>query len=87
MTATNTLSASILRRRYVAGVNQAQFTKFNVIKEIDKKSDWDGDDLQIAIETESPQGLGPDTPAAQAAARQSKALSLAKPNSIKCLHP
>ena len=37
MTATNTLSASILRRRYVAGVNQAQFTKFNVIKEIDKK--------------------------------------------------
>lgn len=72
MTATNPLSASILRRRYVAGVNQAQFTKFNVIKEIDKKSDWDGDDLQIAIETESPQGLGPDIPAAQAAARQSK---------------
>lgn len=72
MTATNALSAAILKRRYQSGVSQAQFTKFPVINEIDKSTDWTGDDWQIAIETESPQGLGVDIPAAQAGAVQSK---------------
>ncbi len=72
MTATNTLSEPILRRRYQSGVSQAQFSKFKVINEVTKKTDWKGDDYQIAIETESPQGLGIDIPAAQAAAVQSK---------------
>jgi hypothetical protein len=72
MTATNALSVAILRRRYQAGVSQAQFTKFPVINEIEKKTDWTGDDYAIAIETESPQGIGPDIPSAQAAAAQSK---------------
>ncbi len=72
MTATNALSTSILRRRYQSGLPQAQFTKFNVINEIQKKTDWTGDDYTFAIETESPQGLGNDVPAAQAAALQSK---------------
>jgi hypothetical protein len=71
MTATNALSQAILRRRYQSGVPQAQFTKFPVINEVDKKTDWTGDDYAIAIETESPQGLGPDIPSAQAAAAQS----------------
>ncbi len=72
MTATNALSTAILKRRYQSGVSQAQFTKFPVINEITKKTDWTGDDYAIAIETESPQGLGTDVPAAQAAAVQSK---------------
>lgn len=72
MTATNALSTAILRRRYQAGVPQAQFTKFPVINEIEKKTDWTGDDYAIAIETESPQGIGVDVPTAQAAAAQSK---------------
>lgn len=72
MTATNALSSAILKRRYQSGVSQAQFTKFPVINEIDKSTDWTGDDWAISIETESPQGLGPDIPAAQAGALQSK---------------
>lgn len=72
MTATNALSTAILRRRYQAGVSQAQFTKFSVFNEIEKRTDFNGDDYAIAIETESPQGVGPDIPAAQAAAAQSK---------------
>ena len=72
MTATNALSTAILKRRYQSGVSQAQFSKFSVIDAIEKKTDWNGDDLAIAIETESPQGLGVDIPAAQAAAVQSK---------------
>lgn len=72
MTATNALSLAILKRRYQGGVNQAQFTRFPVINEIEKKSEWPGDDHAFAIETESPQGLGVDVPGAQAAAAQSK---------------
>lgn len=72
MTATNALSVAILRRRYQSGVSQAQFSKFPVIDAIEKKTDWTGDDYAIAIETESPQGLGTDIPAAQSAALQSK---------------
>ncbi len=72
MTATNALSTAILRRRYQSGVSQAQFTKFSVFNEIEKKTDWTGDDYAISIETESPQGVGPDIPSAQAAAAQSK---------------
>lgn len=72
MTATNALSQAILRRRYQSGLPQAQFTKFNVISEIEKRTDFVGDDYAIAIETESPQGLGIDIPTAQAAAAQSK---------------
>ncbi len=72
MTATNPLSVAVLKRRYQSGVSQAQFTKFPVINEVTKKPEWPGDDLAIAIETESPQGIGPDIPAAQAAAVQSK---------------
>ena len=72
MTATNALSNAILKRRYQSGVSQAQFSKFNVINEIKKVTDWSGDDYAISIETESPQGLGTDIPAAQAAAAQSK---------------
>lgn len=72
MTATNALSTAILTRRYQKGVSQAQFNKFHVINEIEKITDFDGDDYGIAIETESPQGLGVDVPAAQAAAAQSK---------------
>jgi len=72
MTATNALSTAILKRRYQSGVSQAQFSKFSIIDAIEKKTDWNGDDLAIAIETESPQGLGVDIPAAQAAAVQSK---------------
>ena len=68
MTATNALSSAILKRRYQSGVSQAQFTKFPVINEIDKSTDWTGDDWAISIETESPQGLGPDVPAAQSGA-------------------
>lgn len=72
MTATNALSAAVLKRRYQSGVSQAQFNRFPVVNEISKKTDWGGDDYVIAIETESPQGLGADVPAAQAAAAQSK---------------
>jgi hypothetical protein len=72
MTATNALSVAVLKRRYQTGVSQAQFSKFSVIDAVDKKTDWTGDDYAIAIETESPQGLGTDIPAAQAAAVQSK---------------
>lgn len=72
MTATNALSTAILKRRYQSGVPQAQFTKFPVFNELSKKTDWTGDDYAFAIETESPQGLGVDIPAAQAAAAQSK---------------
>lgn len=72
MTATLPISSAILKRRYQNGVNKAQFTKFNVVNEISKTTDWTGDDLSIPIETESPQGLGPDVPAAQASAAQSK---------------
>lgn len=72
MTATNALSVAVLKRRYQSGVSKAQFEKFPVINEVEKKTDWTGDDYAIAIETESPQGLGPDIPAAQAAAVQSK---------------
>lgn len=72
MTATLPLSSAILKRRYQSGVNKAQFSKFPVINEVGKKTDWTGDDLAIAIETESPQGLGTDIPAAQASAVQSK---------------
>lgn len=72
MTATNALSTAILRRRYKSGVNKAQFTRFPVWNEIGKVEDWKGDDYAIAIETENPQGVGPDIPSAQAAAAQSK---------------
>lgn len=72
MTATNALSSAILTRRYQKGVSPAQFSKFPVINDVKKVTDWNGDDYAIAIETESPQGLGPDIPAAQASAVQSK---------------
>lgn len=72
MTATNALSTAVLKRRYQAGVSKAQFSRFPVIDEIEKKTDWTGDDYAIAIETESPQGVGTNIPAAQAAAAQSK---------------
>ncbi len=72
MTATNALSDAVLKRRYQSGVSAAQFAKFAVINEVDKKTDWKGGDYAIAIETEGPQGQGPDIPAAQAAAAQSK---------------
>ncbi len=72
MTATNALSTAILKRRYQSGVSKAQFSKFSVIDAVEKKTDWTGDDYAIAIETESPQGQGPNIPAAQAAAAQSK---------------
>lgn len=72
MTATNALSVAILKRRYQSGVNRAQFTRFPVVNEIEKKSEWPGDDNAFAIETEGPQGLGVDIPGAQAAAVQSK---------------
>lgn len=72
MTATNALSTAILKRRYQNGLPQAQFTRFPVFNEIDKKTDWTGDDFALAIETESPQGVGVDIPSAQAAALQSK---------------
>jgi hypothetical protein len=71
MTATNALSEAVLKRRYQSGVNKAQFQKFAVIDAVDKKKDWTGDDYAIAIETEGPQGQGPNIPAAQAAAAQS----------------
>jgi hypothetical protein len=71
MTATNALSVAILKRRYQAGVSKAQFTKFPVIDAIAKKEDFKGDDYAIAIETESPQGVGTTIPDAQAAAAQS----------------
>lgn len=72
MTATNALSEAVLKRRYQAGVDPAQFKKFNFFDAIEKKTDWGGDDYAIAIETEGPQGQGPNIPAAQAAAAQSK---------------
>ncbi len=72
MTATNALSTAVLRRRYQSGVPKAQFQKFPVFDAIEKKTDWTGDDCAIAVETEGPQGQGPDIPAAQAAAAQSK---------------
>jgi len=72
MTATNALSSAILTRRYQKGVSPAQFAKFPVINEVKKVTEWNGDDYAIAIETESPQGLGVDIPAAQASAVQSK---------------
>jgi hypothetical protein len=70
MTATNALSTAILTRRYQKGVSPAQFSKFPVINEVKKVTEWNGDDYAIAIETESPQGLGVDVPAAQASAVQ-----------------
>lgn len=72
MTATNALSTAILKRRYASGLPQAQFKKFAVADAVEKKTDWTGDDYAFSIETESPQGLGVDIPAAQAAALQSK---------------
>ncbi len=72
MVATNALSVAVLKRRYQSGVSKAQFTRFTVFDEITKRTDFNGDDYAIAIETESPQGQGPTIPAAQAAAIQSK---------------
>lgn len=72
MTATNALSTAILKRRYKSGVAKAQYDRFPVYAEVDKKTDWDGDDYAFAIETENPQGWGTDIPLAQAAAAQSR---------------
>jgi hypothetical protein len=72
MTATNALSTAILKRRYKAGVSMAQHSKFPVWNALSKKEDFKGDDYAIAIETESPQGVGTTIPAAQTAAAQSK---------------
>lgn len=72
MTATLTLSSAILKRRYESGVDPAQFSRFPVLDELEKITDFDQEDYKFAIETEGPQGLGPSVPAAQAAAAQSK---------------
>ena len=72
MTATLTLSTAILKRRYESGVDPAQFSRFPVINEIEKITDFDQEDYKFAIETEGPQGIGPTVSAAQAAAAQSK---------------
>lgn len=71
MTATNALSFAILRRRYQAGVPKTQFTEFPVVDEIEKYTDFVGDDYAIALQGENPQGLGTTIPNAQGAAAQS----------------
>lgn len=71
MTATNALSTAILRRRYQTGVPKAQFTETPVLNELEKYTDFVGDDYAVAIQGENPQGLGKDIPTAQGAAQQS----------------
>jgi hypothetical protein len=71
MTATNTLSAAILRRRYQSGITRANFNDFPVYDGIEKKTDFKGDDYALAIKTENPQGVGTSVPNAQGAAAQS----------------
>jgi hypothetical protein len=71
MTATNTLSAAILKRRYAGGkLPKAQFAEFPAFDACEKKEDFVGDDYVLALQTENPQGVGKDIPAAQAAAAQ-----------------
>lgn len=72
MTANNALSDAVLKRRYEAGVDPAQFAKFPVFDAITQIKDWDGSDDAFAIETEGPQGVGPSVPAAQAAIAQTR---------------
>lgn len=70
MTATNSLSGALLKRRYQSGISKAQFSEFPVYDAIGKKEDFRGDDYAIAIQTENPQGVGTTIPNAQAAAAQ-----------------
>jgi hypothetical protein len=71
MTATNELSVAILKRRYAGGrLPKAQFTQFPFINEVQKKEDFVGDDYQLPLQTENPQGAGTTISAAQGSAEQ-----------------
>lgn len=71
MTATMTLSAAIMRRKYAGGkLPKAQFAEFPVYDAIEKKEDFVGDEYVLALQTENPQGVGPTIPDAQGSASQ-----------------
>lgn len=71
MTATNTLSTAILKRRYAGGkLPKAQFAEFPAFEACEKKEDFVGDDYVLALQTENPQGVGKTIPDAQGAAAQ-----------------
>ena len=71
MTATNAASVAILKRRYAGGVlPKAQFLEFPVYDAIGKDESWNGDDLQLALQGEDPQGIGIDVASAQANLQQ-----------------
>ncbi len=72
MTANNALSVAVLKRRYEAGVDPAQYADFKVFDAVEQIKDWDGDDDACAHETEGPQGIGPSIPSAQAALAQTR---------------
>lgn len=72
MTATNATSAAILKRKYKDGVPKLQFTKALFVSTSDNRTDWVGDDFQIALQTAAPQGLGYDVATAQASLAPSK---------------
>lgn len=71
MTATNTISEAILKRRYAGGrLPKAQFTQFPFVNDVQKKEDFVGDDYALPLQTENPQGVGTSISAAQGAAAQ-----------------
>lgn len=71
MTATNAVSVAILKRRYAGGVlPKAQFLEFPFYDAIAKDESWNGDDMQLALQGEDPQGIGIDVSTAQANLQQ-----------------
>lgn len=70
MTATLAGSTAILKRKYADGLPKAYFKKFAEWNDLDKKEDWSGDDWALALQSESPQGVGTSIATAQASAAQ-----------------
>lgn len=57
-TATNAGSVQILKRKYKDGLPKANYQKFPAIASLARDETWVGDDLQLSIQIENPQGIG-----------------------------
>ena len=65
MTATIAASQAILKTKYPDGkLPKTQFTKAPFVASLTKKEDFDGNNKQIALQTENPQGSSADFPTA-----------------------
>ncbi len=65
MTATLAASQAILKTKYPEGrLPKAQYVKFPFQATVQKKEDFDGNNKQLAIQTENPQGSSADFPTA-----------------------